>query len=100
MVVHDGGRLALLVLIRVEGLGTDDVRDRVLAAPVGGGCERDARGVAVDSVAVRGGLELPALLSGFASVEAGLFEAEAAPGEAGVEDVEGDVSGVILVMAE
>ena len=33
-------------------------------------------------------------------MEAGLFEAEPAPGEASGEDVEGDVGGVFLMMAE
>src|SRR5439155_10394499 len=76
------------------------VRDGVLAAPVGGWRDGEAGGVAVDCVAVEGWLELPALFAGFAAVEAGLFEAEAAPGEAGGEDVEGDVGGVLLVVAE
>ena len=37
---------------------------------------------------------------GFAAMKAGLFEAEAAPGEPGGKDVEGDVGGVLLMMAE
>jgi len=84
----------------VEGFGADDVGDGVLTAPVGGGREGDAGGVAVDRVAVGGGLETPALLGGLGAVEAGLFEAKPAPGEAAGEDVEGDVGGVFLVVAE
>jgi hypothetical protein len=45
-------------------------------------------------------LEAPALFGGFGAVEAGLFEAEPAPGEAAGEDVEGDVGGVLLMVAE
>ena len=44
-------------------------------------------------------MEAPALLSGFGAVEAGLFEAEPAPGDAAGEDVEGDVGGVFLMVA-
>src|SRR5277367_5247824 len=99
-VVHDGGGLALLVFVWVEGFGAGDVGDGVLAGPVWGGREGDAGGVAVDGVTVGGGLEAPALLGGFGAVEAGLFEAEPAPGEAAGEDIEGDVSGVLLVVAE
>ena len=99
-VVHDGCGLALLVFVGVEGFGAGDVGDGVLAGPVGRGGEGDARGVAVDGEAVGGGLEAPALLGGFGAVEAGLFEAEPAPGEAAGEDVEGDVGGVLLMVAE
>ena len=69
------------------------------AAMLGRG-EGDAGGVAVGGVAVGGGLEVPAGFGGFGSVEAGELDAEPAPGEAGGEDVEGDVGGVLLVMAE
>lgn len=61
-VVHDGCGLSLLVFAGRQRFGAGDVGDGVLAAPVWGGREGDARGVAVDSVAVGRRLEAPALL--------------------------------------
>lgn len=47
-VVLDGDSLAKLVFVRVEGLRTGDASDGILAAPVGGGGDGQAGGVAVD----------------------------------------------------
>ena len=54
----------------------------------------------VDGVAVGAGLEGPAMFVGLAAVEAGELDARDAVGEAAGEDVEGDVGGVFLVVAE
>ena len=98
--VHDGGGLAALVVGGGEGFGGDDVADGVLGGPVGVGDPGEAGGDAIRGEAVGGGLEVPAGLSGFGSVEAGDFETEGALGEAGGEDVEGYMGGVLLVVAE
>ena len=74
--------------------------DGVLTGPVSRRCKRKAGGVAIDGEAVGRRLKSPSLLRRFCAVEAGLLEAQPAPGEAGGKDVEGDVGGIFLMMAE
>src|SRR5215472_12880818 len=95
-VIHDRGGHALHVVLRMELLGTGQMRERVLGAPVSSGLNREAGGPGIDPA----GIDVPAELVGLATVEAGGFQAKQLVGDSRGDYIVGDVGGIFEMVAE
>src|SRR5258708_14218829 len=80
----------------MQSFGTDELREGVLCAPVLSWLNGEARGPGVNLA----GVNVPAKFVRLATMKAGSFNAGKSVGEAGSDDVIGDVRGVLQMMSK
>lgn len=95
-VVDDGSGHAALILRGKERFWAGDLGVRVLRAPILRRLDGEARGPRIDGA----GIDVPAGLIGLAAVKSAGLDTENSIGSAEGDDVSGDVSGILGVVAE